>query len=41
MTEFINNFYVKNLMYIFIFILLSIYAIDKRKNKLKTILKIN
>ena len=35
MTEFINNFYVKNLMYIIIFILLAIYVIDKRKSKYK------
>lgn len=39
MTDFINNFYVKNLMYIIIFILLAIYAIDKRKNKYKDNIK--
>lgn len=39
MTEFINNFYVKNLMYIIIFVLLAIYVIDKRKNKYKDNIK--
>lgn len=39
MTDFINNFYVKNLMYIIIFVLLAIYVIDKRKNKYKDNIK--
>lgn len=39
MTNFINNFYVKNLMYIIIFVLLTIYVIDKRKNKYKDNIK--